>query len=319
MVVVSVVIPTRNRSSLVGVAVESVLQQTWMDLEVIVVIDGPDPDTAAALEQLTDPRLRTIALPQSSGAPKARNTGVQAAQGDWVAFLDDDDEWYPNKLETQLQLIQTLTCPSPITACRMTVKTPRGEFRVPRRFPEVSEPISNYLFLRPNLIQGDGFFLTSMLLTRRQLMLDVPFQEGLKMCQDLDWLLRAIQVPGTELHFADAALGTWNLDEDRPRIGTTGQWHTLFDWIQSCRQHNLVTPEAYAAFLMTQVNSLASASKDWQGLKTILISAWTDGKASFKSYALLLSMWVIPPTPRRILRDAILQSPLKRWSVRHES
>lgn len=318
MVAISVVIPTRNRSSLISVAVQSVLQQTWMDLEVIVVIDGPDPDTELALAQLTDPRQRVITLPQSGGATKARNAGVQVAQGDWVAFLDDDDEWYPNKLEAQLQLIQALSCLYPIMACRMTVKTPRGEFIVPRRFPEAGEPISNYLFLRPNLIQGDGFFLTSMLLTRRQLMLDVPFQEGLKMCQDLDWLLRATQVPGTELHFADVALGTWNLDEDRPRIGTTGQWHTLFDWIQSCRQRNLVTPEAYAAFLMTQVNSLASASKDWQGLMTILISAWTDGKASFKSYALLLSMWIIPTTPRRILRDAILQSPLKRWSVRHE-
>ncbi len=318
MVAVSVVIPTRNRSSLVGVAVESVLQQTWMDLEVIVVIDGPDPDTAAALAQQTDPRLRAIVLPQSGGAPKARNTGVQAAFGDWVAFLDDDDEWYPNKLETQLQLIQTLTCLYPIAACRMTVKTPRGEFMVPRRFPEVDESISNYLFLRPNFIQGDGFFLTSMLLTRRQLMLEVPFQEGLKMCQDLDWLLRAMQIKGAELHFAQASLGTWNLDEDRPRIGTTGQWPILFDWIQSCRQQNLVTPEAYAAFLMTQVNSLASASRDWQGLKTILIAAWTEGKASFKSYALLMSMWIVPTTQRRILRDALLQSPLRHLRVRHE-
>lgn len=138
------------------------------------------------------------------------------------------------------------------------------------------------------------------------------------MCQDLDWLLRATQVQGAELHFAEAALGTWNLDEHRSRIGTSGCWTTLFEWIQSCRQRNLVTPEAYGAFLMTQVNSLASASKDWQGLKTILMSAWTYGNASFKSYALLISMWVIPPTPRRILRDAILQNPFSRLRIRHE-
>ncbi|NJK40818.1 MAG: glycosyltransferase family 2 protein [Acaryochloridaceae cyanobacterium SU_2_1] len=283
MVSISVIIPTRNRASLVRVAVESVLQQTWKNLEVIVVIDGPDLDTEAVLKQITDPRLLVIPLLHSGGAPKARNTGVQAAQGEWVAFLDDDDEWHPSKLDIQLQLIQTLSCPYPIAACRMTVKTPRGEFIVPRRFPERGEPISNYLFLRPDFIQGDGFFLTSMLLTRRQLLLDVPFQEGLKMCQDLDWLLRAMQVQGTELHFAEASLGTWNLDEDRPRIGTSGRWTTLFEWIQSCQQRNLVTPEAYAAFLMTQVNSLASTSRDWQGLRTILVAAWTKGKASFKA------------------------------------
>ncbi|KAI9132390.1 glycosyltransferase family A protein [Acaryochloris sp. CCMEE 5410] len=318
MVSVSVIIPTRNRASLVSVAVESVLQQTWTSLEVIVVIDGPDSDTEAVLELISDSRLQVITLPSSGGASRARNRGVQAARGEWVAFLDDDDEWYPRKLETQLLLVQTLTCRYPIAACRMTIKTPRGEFVVPRRFPKLGEPISNYLFLRPDFIQGDGFFLTSMLLTRRQLMLDVPFQEGLKMCQDLDWLLRATQVQGAELHFAEAALGTWNLDEHRSRIGTSGCWTTLFEWIQSCRQRNLVTPEAYGAFLMTQVNSLASASKDWQGLKTILMSAWTYGNASFKSYALLISMWVIPPTPRRILRDAILQNPFSRLRIRHE-
>jgi glycosyltransferase involved in cell wall biosynthesis len=317
MVAVSVIIPTRNRSHLVECAVQSVLRQTWTDLEVIVVIDGSDPSTVEVLKQISDPRLRVILLPASGGAPRARNTGIQAAQGEWVAFLDDDDEWHLGKLEKQFQLAQTLSCPYPIIACRMTIKTPRGQFVVPRRFPNEGESISNYLFLRPNLVQGDGFFLTSMLLTRRQLMLDIPFQEGLKMCQDLDWLLRATQVQGTELRFAQDALGTWNLDEDRPRIGTTGHWKILFEWIQSCRQRNLVTPEAYAAFLMTQVNSLASANRDWQGLKTILISAWMEGKTSFKGYVLLTSMWILPPTQRRILRDALLRSPLSRLRVHH--
>lgn len=158
MVSVSVIIPTRNRASLVSVAVESVLQQTWTSLEVIVVIDGPDSDTEAVLELISDSRLQVITLPSSGGASRARNRGVQAARGEWVAFLDDDDEWYPRKLETQLLLVQTLTCRYPIAACRMTIKTPRGEFVVPRRFPKLGEPISNYLFLRPDFIQGDGFF-----------------------------------------------------------------------------------------------------------------------------------------------------------------
>lgn len=81
MVSVSVIIPTRNRASLVSVAVESVLQQTWTSLEVIVVIDGPDSDTEAVLELISDSRLQVITLPSSGGASRARNRGVQAARG----------------------------------------------------------------------------------------------------------------------------------------------------------------------------------------------------------------------------------------------
>jgi hypothetical protein len=233
--------------------------------------------------------------------------GVQVAQGDWVAFLDDDDEWLAPKLEQQLTIAQNLNVLYPIIACRMKVKTPRGEFLVPRRFPLPEEPISNYLFLRPHLFQGEGFFLTSMLLTKRELMLSVPFQENLKMCQDLDWLLRATQKPGTSLQFASATLGIWNLDEHRPRIGTTGRWPVLFEWIQTCRAQNLVTPDAYTAFLMTQVNSLASATWDWEGLKTILQASWQNGKPNLSSYLLLISMWLLPQKPRRFLRDMALK------------
>src|SRR5215475_1696049 len=80
---VSVVIPTRSRPDLVLRAVRSVLGQTMTDLEVVVVIDGPDPDTEAALETLGDPRVRTVPLDVSSGAPTARNIGVRAARAPW--------------------------------------------------------------------------------------------------------------------------------------------------------------------------------------------------------------------------------------------
>jgi glycosyltransferase involved in cell wall biosynthesis len=95
---VSAVIPTRNRPEQLLLAVRSALQQTHSELEVIVVIDGPDPKTAQALTGFNDSRLRIVQMERNVGGSDARNAGVQAARGRWIAFLDDDDEWLPHKL-----------------------------------------------------------------------------------------------------------------------------------------------------------------------------------------------------------------------------
>src|SRR5579871_5746785 len=102
---VSVVIPTRNRPEAVVRAVESALAQTVRDLEVTVVIDGPNEATALALARLQerDTRLHVIELERNVGACAARNRGIEASKGRWIALLDDDDEWLQNKLEKQLE------------------------------------------------------------------------------------------------------------------------------------------------------------------------------------------------------------------------
>jgi len=92
---VSVVIPTRLRPALVPRAVRSALAQALTDIEVVVVIDGPDPDTREVLAAIADPRLRIVELERSGGAPAARNVGVDHARAAWTALLDDDDEWLP--------------------------------------------------------------------------------------------------------------------------------------------------------------------------------------------------------------------------------
>src|SRR5580698_546767 len=102
---VSAVIPTRNRPALVSRAVQSVLRQTHSDIEAVVVIDGPDPETAAALEAIGDPRVRVIALAENVGGSEARNVGAREARGEWIALLDDDDEWLPEKIEKQIQSV----------------------------------------------------------------------------------------------------------------------------------------------------------------------------------------------------------------------
>ncbi|MEY2876335.1 MAG: hypothetical protein RLZZ373_3706, partial [Pseudomonadota bacterium] len=93
---VSIILPTFNRVDVIGRAVSSVLRQTFHDWELIVVDDGSTDGTRARLEGL-DPRLRYIGQ-ANQGVYVARNTGLQAARGRYVTFLDSDDEWLPHFL-----------------------------------------------------------------------------------------------------------------------------------------------------------------------------------------------------------------------------
>jgi len=104
--VISVVLPAYNRRNTVRKAVESVLNQTERDIECIVVDDASTDDTAGVLTEISDSRLRIIRLTENSGACHARNVGVQAAKGEYIAFQDSDDCFHPDKLERQLAFLR---------------------------------------------------------------------------------------------------------------------------------------------------------------------------------------------------------------------
>lgn len=108
---VSVVIPTYNRAELVQRAVHSVLSQTYPDLEVIVIDDASTDDTRDRIKTLQniDHRVRYFRHESNRGAQAARNTGIQAAKGKYIAFLDSDNEWLPRKLEKQMALFSHKT------------------------------------------------------------------------------------------------------------------------------------------------------------------------------------------------------------------
>jgi glycosyltransferase involved in cell wall biosynthesis len=100
---VSVVIPTRDRWELLSrAALRSALDQEDVEHEVIVVDDGSTDGTAERLTALDDPRVTVVLHKQSLGVAQARNAGIAAARGEWVAFLDDDDLWSPRKLRLQI-------------------------------------------------------------------------------------------------------------------------------------------------------------------------------------------------------------------------
>ncbi|MBM7618238.1 glycosyltransferase involved in cell wall biosynthesis [Bacillus tianshenii] len=95
----SVIIPTYNRSDIMKEAIESVLQQTYDDFEIIVIDDHSTDDTEAVVRGLGDDRIIYKKNTRKKGGGGARNEGIFTATGEWVAFLDDDDVWVANKLE----------------------------------------------------------------------------------------------------------------------------------------------------------------------------------------------------------------------------
>jgi glycosyltransferase involved in cell wall biosynthesis len=99
---VSVVIPTRNREALLLQALRSVLAQKDMSIEVVVVDDGSVDATRSSVEALADPRVKLLVNESSQGVAVARNRGVADGSGSWIAFLDDDDLWAPDKLSRQV-------------------------------------------------------------------------------------------------------------------------------------------------------------------------------------------------------------------------
>jgi glycosyltransferase involved in cell wall biosynthesis len=103
---VSVVLPTFNRRATLERATRSVLDQTYANLELIVVDDGSTDGTDGLVALLNDPRLRYLRLPGRSGPARARNAGIRESTGALIAFQDSDDEWLPEKLALQVAALQ---------------------------------------------------------------------------------------------------------------------------------------------------------------------------------------------------------------------
>lgn len=108
---ISVVITTYNRARTLGRAIESVLAQTLQDFEIIVVDDASQDDPESVVRAIGDPRIRYIRLETNRGAAGARGRGFSEARGTYVANLDSDDEWLPDKLERQIAVFDTSDLP----------------------------------------------------------------------------------------------------------------------------------------------------------------------------------------------------------------
>ncbi len=300
---VSVVIPTLDRPNLLIRSVKSALTQTLHAIEVIVVMDGPDESTLKVLQTISDPRLRVRALSQRGGAPNARNTGVVEAQSRWIAFLDDDDEWLPQKLERQVKTARRSHYRFPIITCRLVARTESEQFLWPRSVLRNDEALSEYLFCLKGLhgpFFGEGLIQTSTIFTTKELLQKIPFTPSLPKHQDADWLLRAGNLVGVSVEFVseNEPLVIWHIEENRKRIGTSvNDWHLSLIWARANR--HLMTPRAYASYLMINIGGAAAKARECKAFPLLLWEAYRLGKPKIIDLFAYFIIWLVPQNIRR--------------------
>lgn len=302
---VTAVIPTKNRPELVIQAVHSALAQSYRNIEVVVVVDGPDPATEHSLSQFADSRLHVVVLPVSEGAAQARNAGVIAATGQWIAFLDDDDVWLPDKTEMQMAAVGRSRHGLPVVSCRFFAHTEHGEYIWPRRLPAQGEDISEYLFSRRSIFQGEGFLATPTILARRELLLKVPLRSHLKKHEDWDWLIRVAKQEGVGFEFAAEPLATVQVSGNRERLSNSDDWRSSLDWIREMRGY--VSPRAYSAFVLTVVADQASRQATLAEYLTLPRESWRTGTPELFQFLLYAGMRVFPRSARHNLRERFMK------------
>jgi glycosyltransferase involved in cell wall biosynthesis len=306
---ISVVIPSHRRPALVQRAVRSVLAQTFADLEVIVVLDGADPESEARLKAVDDARLQVISVPEPVGGSTARNIGVRAARAGWIALLDDDDEWFPQKLEKQIAIGQSSRYQYPIVASSVIARTPSADLCWPKKPPR--HPLSEYLFVRNSLFQGEALLQTSTLLTKRELLLNYPFTPGLRRHQDWDWILRAGESPGAGIEFISEPLAVWYIDDPFSPLKTQYHWRYSLEWMRANR--HLLTPKAYAGLSAVTLSSQAAWQGDWKAFFPLLRETVTGGKPRFMDLLLFFGMWFVPRGVRRTVRSFVQKEPARAF------
>lgn len=182
---ISVVIPAYNAERYITKAINSVLNQTHSNLEIIVVNDGSQDQTEWAVSQIDDTRIRIITQ-SNGGMSNARNAGIRAATGDFIAYLDADDYWMSEKLEKQLKvLLENRNLGFCSTQTR--VETPEGSFVNLWPCPAIETSTLHTIFSHNSAIAGSA----SSILAKMSLQKEAGFfDETLKGLEDTDMWMR---------------------------------------------------------------------------------------------------------------------------------
>lgn len=239
---VSVVVPTHNRSGLLAVTLRSVLRQRDVDLEVIVVDEASTDDTPDVLAGLGDRRVRIVRHEVPHGVSTARNRGAADARGEWVAFIDDDDLWAPDKLARQVHAAQAADRDWSYAG---SVNITDG-FQIAHGLPPLPPEAVVAALPRYNAIPGGG---SNVVVRRDTLLCAGPFDTRLRNTEDWEMWIRLaktgppawvpsplmayrVHASNSSLDIAEIMRGARLIEELHQ---TTADWGRLHRWLaESC-------------------------------------------------------------------------------------
>lgn len=182
---VSVIIPTYNREKTLRRSIDSVLSQSYRDLELIISDDCSTDRTRELVESIEDPRVRYVRLEKNSGACAARNAGIDAAKGEWIAFQDSDDSWLPGKLERQLEVLEE-------TKADVCFHKLRRHYRQSGKIKYFPRPDESG-FMTHRQMCNEPMISTQTIIGKREVFEEHRFDPKVKKAQDYDWGIRASQ------------------------------------------------------------------------------------------------------------------------------
>jgi glycosyltransferase involved in cell wall biosynthesis len=288
---ISVIIPTYNRADLIERAIASVIQQSYENLEIIVVDDASQDNTAEVVSRFCDRRVRYVCHQTNQGGSEARNTGINRSEGQYIAFLDSDDIWLPHKIEYQLAAIVSQHNPENenIVSYTRFQKSSQVFYQrsiLPQRGKTETETIADYFWL------GGGEMLTSTLLVSRSLAATTLFESRLPKHQDLDFVIR-LEQNRAEFVFVNQVLAVWHNESRRDRISKQTNYQLSLDWIQKYREQ--ISNRAFQGFLLKEVvpKMLLNEDKKVEAFPLIL-NAFRERVISISYLLFLMSKLAIP-------------------------
>lgn len=187
---VSVIIPTYNRADLIGECIQSVVAQTYKDIEIIVVDDGSTDDTQARLGAYG--RLIRIIKQANAGAAAARNRGIVESHGEIIAFQDSDDLWKPTKLERQVALLKNMDRSVPCCLCNSVLRVANGRVYTSFEAADIEPEYDEGLWLNVAEVLATRFVLFNQAIAIRRDAIERVgmFDTSLKYLEDYDLPLR---------------------------------------------------------------------------------------------------------------------------------
>lgn len=184
---ISVIIPTYNRAGIITDAINTVLNQTYKHLEIIIIDDGSTDNSREIIENIKDSRIRYIYQENSGRPSSARNKGIKIAKGEYIAFLDSDDLWHPQKLEKQINILDENSNVGLVTNWCVYKTFKDEEIQIKKYQAKSQEDNSIFILTKPDKV----FTATPTLLIRKECFEKVGlFDEEMTYCEDWDMFFR---------------------------------------------------------------------------------------------------------------------------------
>lgn len=184
VILVSVIIPVYNRASIIKTTIDNILEQSYSDIEIIVVDDGSTDNIKDIMASYQKDKVSFISYGSNKGACYARNVGINNSKGEYIAFQDSDDYWYPEKIQHQLDYLEKTNADICICGMKQIYENGKIKFFHAKNFSDKDITVENEL--------GHSFISTQLLFGKRSCFLEEQFDETFPRFQDWDLGIRLV-------------------------------------------------------------------------------------------------------------------------------